>query len=60
MEEIIQNVIKELGITLEKYEEAYNFLYDEFGYTITLWEEGRLKKEINNYWKDRDKIEIDD
>lgn len=53
MEEIILKA-EDLGISQEKWEEAYNSLYEEFGFVVTLWSKRRLEKEIINFWEDRD------
>lgn len=47
-------IISNLEITEEKYEEAYNYLYDEYGVHIHLWNDEKLQKEIENYISDRD------
>lgn len=47
-------VISNLEITEEKYEEAYNYLYDEYGVHVHLWNDEKLQEEIRNYLFDRD------
>lgn len=42
-----------LGISEEQHAEAYNYLYDEYGYIMTLWDSNRLEREIENYWQDK-------
>lgn len=53
MEQTMQNVIKGLDVTEEEYNEAYNHLYDEYGFTVNIWDSDRLRQEIINYWEDR-------
>lgn len=58
MVQTTKNVIKDLKISQEEYEIAYEFLLEEYGTIITLWEENRLKREIKNYLKDSENISL--
>lgn len=49
MKEEKQKIIENLDITEEQFDNAYNYLYEEYGYTMTMWTYNRLFKEIENY-----------
>lgn len=49
----MQNVINGLDLSEEQYLEAYNYLYDEYGFTVSIWSPERLRQEVINYWDDR-------
>lgn len=51
--QIMQNVINSLDLSEEQCLEAYNYLYDEYGFTVSIWNPERLKQEVINYWNDR-------
>ena len=56
MKEIIMlNVIKIEGLTVEQIQEAYNYLYDEYGYIIDSWTDSKLEQEIKDFWKSKEK-----
>ena len=50
------NIIKIEGLTIEKIQEAYNYLYDEYGYIINSWTDSKLEQEIKDFWKSKEKI----
>lgn len=61
MDKTMQQSIKEdLGLLEEEIQEAYYYLFDEFGFTIDLWEEDKLKSCIKGYWRDRGRAFEDD
>lgn len=53
MEQLLLSSL-DLGISKSQWQEAYDYLYEEFGFTITLWSHRKLEREIINYWSDRD------
>ena len=40
-------------LTKEQVNEAFSHLYDEYGKSMTLWDDKRKTTEINLYWKDK-------
>lgn len=39
-------------------QEAFDFLYEEHGKIVQLWNKKRQKEEISNYWLDRGKEDM--
>ena len=48
---LIGNVL----LTKDEVQEAFSYLFDEYGPSIQLWTTDRQTKEISNYWLDRGK-----
>lgn len=49
------NVIKIEGLTVEQIQEAYNYLYDEYGFIINSWADSKLETAIKSYWETKEK-----
>lgn len=53
MGQIMLNAINIEGHSKEQIQEAYNYLYDEYGYEVNFWEKKVFIKEVIEYWKNK-------
>lgn len=51
-------LIGKVLITKDEVQTAFDFLFEEYGKSIQLWDKGRQTEEISNYWLDRGKEDM--
>lgn len=51
-------LIGKVLITKDEVQTAFDFLYEEYGKSIQLWDKDRQTEEISNYWLDRGKEDM--
>ena len=48
-------MVRKVLLTKDEVQIAFDYLFDEYGKSVQLWEKDRQEQEISNYWIDRGK-----
>lgn len=51
----MSDINNEKELTEAQKKEAFNYLYDTYGYMIHSWTEKKLEEKIKDFWKSKEK-----